>query len=106
MSGRSATHLSTLCATAGSQRLASVGMLLQIGTMLYTGRRQWKFSEAAPVGASVMMVPVVFAVLLLVSSVVMLAIWLLSSWWVAHTLAAYTKLPQVRLLNLCSLSWR
>ena len=73
-------------------------MLLQIGTMLYTGRRQWKFSDSAPVGASVMMVPVVFAMLLLVSAVVLLAVWLLSGWWVARTLAAYTKLPQVTLI--------
>ena len=70
-------------------------MLPQIGTMLYTSKRQWKFDEKAPVGASTMMVPVTFAMLLLLCAVVMLTVWLLSAWWTARTLAAYTKLPQV-----------
>ena len=69
---------------------------MQIGTMLYTGRREWKYRENVPTAAAVMLVPVVFALLLLVCAVVMLAVWLLSSWYVNHTLAPYTKLPQVR----------
>ena len=74
----------------------SIRLHMQIATFMFTGRREWKFSGDPPVAASLMMMPVVFAMLMLVNAVVLLCIWVASQWWTDRTQQAYLQLPQVR----------
>ena len=65
--------------------------MAQIGQMMYTDSKAWVPGDAS----AVMMVPVVYAMLLLLTAVGLLVLYVALSWWQQRQLQ-YSQLPEVQ----------